>query len=158
MRTIIHDLEDTSFLSLRSDDVLISDVDNSCIGCFTCWVKTPFSCIYKDKIINSGLQILNSDELIIISKYINGCYSSKVKRILERSISYVEPFFTLRNNEIHHLERKPKKIDFKIYFYNKNITDKDKIVSKHLVTANKKNLNTLCPNLYFYNSYKEINL
>ncbi len=158
MRTIIHDLEDTSFLNLGSEDVLVSDVNNSCIGCFNCWVKTPFWCIHKDKIINNGKLILDSDELIIISKCNNGCYSSKVKRILERSISYVEPFFTIRNKEIHHLSRTPKKLGFKVYFYGDKITVDDKRVAELLVEANMRNLNTTSPTLYFYNSYKEINL
>ena len=117
MRTIIHDLKDTSFLNLNSEDLLVSDVNKSCIGCFNCWVKTPFCCIHNDKITNIGKLILDSDELIIISKCVDGSYSSKVKRIIERSISYVEPFFTIRNKEIHHLSRLSKKLNFKIYFY-----------------------------------------
>ena len=97
MRTIIHDLKDISHLKLNSDDILVGEVKNNCIGCFSCWVKHPLNCIFNDKIKNNGKNVLDSDELIIISKCVNGSYSSKVKRILERSISYVLPFFTVRN-------------------------------------------------------------
>lgn len=158
MRTIIHDLRDTSFLNLNSEDVLVSDVSNSCVGCFNCWVKTPFCCVHKDKIVNNGKLVLNSDELIIISKCVDGSYSSKVKRIIERSISYVEPFFTIRNKEIHHLSRPNKKLNFKVYFYGDKITSNDKNVAQLLVKANMKNLNTTDPDLYFPKSYKEISL
>lgn len=158
MRTIIHDLEDTSYLKVNNNDILVSNSNKSCIGCFSCWVKTPLNCIFKDKISTNGKNILDSDELIIISKCINGCYSSKTKNILERSISYVEPFFTIRNNEIHHKTRTNKKLNFKVYFYNKDITDNDKEISKILLEANIKNLNTNYPEIYFYNDYKEITL
>ena len=158
MRTIIHDLEDISFLNLSSNDLLVNDVNNSCIGCFNCWVKKPFLCVHNDKIINIGKLILDSDELILISKCVDGSYSSKVKRIIERSISYVEPFFTIRNKEIHHLSRLPKKLNFKVYFYGDKITSNDKNVAELLVKANMKNLNTTNPTVCFFNSYKEISL
>ena len=75
---------------------------------------------------------------------------------LERSISYVEPFFTIRNNEIHHRTRTNKKLNFKIYFYGNNITEKDKEVAKVFCEANMNNLNTNYPEVYFYDDYKEI--
>ena len=156
MRTTIHDLEDTSFLNLNDDDVLVSDAEKNCIGCFSCWVKTPFNCIHKDKISNNGETILNSDDLIVISRCTYGSYSSKVKRIIERSISYVEPFFTIRNNEIHHRSRTNKKLNFKIYFYGDNITERDKEVAKVFCEANMNNLNTNYPEVYFYDDYEEI--
>ena len=114
MRTIIHDLEDTSFLKLNDTDVLVSDAEKSCIGCFSCWVRKPLECVHKDNITYNGKKILESDELIIISKFTYGTYSSKVKKIIERSISFVEPFFTIRNGEIHHKVRIDKKINFKV--------------------------------------------
>lgn len=143
-------------MNLNDDDVLVSDAEKNCIGCFSCWVKTPFNCIHKDKISNNGETILNSDDLIVISRCTYGSYSSKVKRIIERSISYVEPFFTIRNNEIHHRSRINKKLNFKIYFYGNNITDKDKEISKVFCEANMNNLNTNYPEVYFYDNYKEI--
>lgn len=155
MRTIIYDLEDTSYFNLNDNDILINDECKHCIGCFSCWTKTPFDCIHKDKISNNGRELLNSDELIIISKYTYGTYSSKIKKILERSISYVEPFFTLRNNEIHHKTRTNKKLNFKVYFYGNNINKE--LVTKY-INANMYNLNTNKPEIYFYNDYKEIKL
>ena len=158
MRTIIHDLEDTSYLKVNNNDILVSNSNKSCIGCFSCWVKTPLNCIFKDKISTNGKNILDSDELIIISKCINGCYSSKTKNILERSISYVEPFFTIRNNEIHHKARNDKKLNFKVFFYGDDISDIDKKTVTKLVLANQKNLNTKDPEIYFINNIKEIKI
>lgn len=159
MRTIIHDLDNIDFLNVKSDDNVINNVDNnSCVGCFKCWVKEPLKCTFKDKISENGKNILNSDELIIISKCIDGSYSYKVKRILERSISYVEPFFVMRDNEIHHKTRTDKKINFKVYFYNNYINEMTKETASKLVKANQKNLNTNEPEIYFVSDLKEIKI
>ena len=82
----------------------------------------------------------------------------KLKKIIERSISFVEPFFTIRNGEIHHKVRIDKKINFKVYFNGENITEEDKKIATRFVEANMNNLNTNYPEIYFYNDYKEINI
>ena len=77
-------------MKLNDTDVLVSDAEKSCIGCFSCWVRKPLECVRKDNITYNGKKILESDELIIISKFTYGTYSSKVKKIIERSISFVD--------------------------------------------------------------------
>ena len=84
--------------------------------------------------------IKDSDELILISKCRYGCYSAPVKRVFERCIGYVLPFFTMRNNEIHHESRYDKKIKLSTYFYG-NISRVDRKCIEKLVSANSINLN-----------------
>lgn len=156
MRIIIHDLKNIDFLDLKEDDFAIDcNAITNCVGCFSCWIKHPLECISKDKIKNNGALLLKSDKLIIISNCINGCYSSKVKRVLERSISYVEPFFTLRNKEVHHMSRISKKLKFDIIFYG-DITSCDKDIANKLVIANMNNLNSEIPNLHFIDDIPKI--
>lgn len=156
MRTIIHDFENLDFLDLNSDDVVLENkIKNSCVGCFSCWVKKSFECIFKDQFKNNGKTLLNSDELVIISKCVNGCYSSLVKRILERSISYVRPYFGIREGEIHHKVRTEKQLDFKVIFYN-DVSDEEKEVAYSLINANRKNLNTKRPEVIFVDEIKKI--
>ena len=157
MRTIIHDLEDNDFFELESANILDGNDCHNCVGCFKCWTHGK-TCVIKDKYYNNGEKILDSDELIIISKCNNGCYSSKVKKMLERSISLLEPYFTFRNHEIHHKTKTDKKLNFKVYFYGENITDKEKIIAKKLVKRNILNINKNKNEIYFYNYYKEINI
>lgn len=147
MKTIIHDLED---FRLDNTFVINSNISN-CKGCFNCWVKTPRRCIYKDKNISSIL--LASDEIIIISKCVNGCYSFKVKKILERCIGFVEPFFVIRNKEIHHKPRTTKKIFLSVYFYGE-VTDQERKTAIKLVQANSKNFNVSINKIVFDNIYK----
>ena len=86
------------------------------------------------------LKHLNSDELILISKNRFGCYSEGVKKVLERCIGYVLPYFTIRNKHIHHASRYDKKLKLTTYFYG-DITDNDYKCLDSLVKANSINLN-----------------
>ena len=144
MKTIIHDLEhlDKELFNIKDDDVVIkaNECKNSCIGCFSCWVKHPKVCIYKDEYSNITDSLKNSDELIIISKNRFGCYSESVKRVLERCIGYVLPYFTIRDKHIHHASRYDKKIKLITYFYG-DITNQDLECLDSLVKANSINLN-----------------
>lgn len=157
MRTIIHDLDNINFLDINDNDNIINNTNNNCIGCFNCWIRKPLNCIWKDDIKEIGKKLLDSDELIIISKCINGSCSSKVKKILERSISYVEPYFTIRDKEIHHKVRTNKQLIFKVFFYGV-LSKTDIDTATKLVHANKRNLNTLNPEILFINDVKEIKL
>lgn len=151
MRTIISDID----LNFNEGDIVIREAIYNCVGCFKCWVKHPFKCCMKDNIQYNGKTLYDSDELVIISKCVNGSYSSSVKRILERSISYVEPCFGLRYDEVHHMVRSDKKLDFKIIFYG-DIDPDTKEIARALAHANMKNLNTKRPEVIFFKTKEEI--
>ena len=144
MKTIIHDLElfDKELFDISDSDVVINanDCNNSCIGCFSCWIKHPKRCIYKDEYSDITQSLKNSDELIIISRNRYGCYSESVKRVFERCIGYVLPYFTIRDKHIHHASRYDKKLKLTTYFYG-DITDNDYKCLDKLVKANSINLN-----------------
>ena len=146
MKTIITDLDNLNkdYFNITSEDKIIyaNECKNSCIGCFSCWVKHPRYCIYKDNYSNIVDYLKDSTELIIISKNRYGCYSKKVKQILERCIGYVLPYFTIRNNEIHHASRFKDRIIFNAYFYG-SFSNNDKCCLYNLVKANSVNLNAL---------------
>lgn len=159
MRTIIHDFKEDSLkkINFYDDDIVINsrDVTKGCIGCFSCWVKHPKVCIHNDSIREIVDNIKNSDELIIISECRYGCYSSYVKRVLERCIGYVLPFFTIRDNMIHHKSRYDKKIRFNTYFYG-DISNWDKICLRELVRANAINLEAMDYRVNFISNIKEL--
>ena len=159
MRTIIHDLNPKELKSFKfcQDDILISGLEckNHCIGCFSCWIKHPKKCTLKDEFSNIVEYLKDSEELIIISKSRYGCYSAPVKKVLERSIRYVLPYFTIRNNEIHHTSRYTKKIKFKVNFYG-DITKEEKLISNDLVKANSINLNADIYEVNYFKNTKEL--
>ena len=143
MRTILHDLDINIInkFKFNEDDIVINcnECKNSCIGCFSCWTKTPTKCALKDNFYNITDYLKKSTDFIIISKNRYGCYSENIKRVLERCIGYVLPYFTIRNGKIHHKLRYNKKLNFITYFYgviNKN----DEICLNKLAKANSINL------------------
>lgn len=159
MRTIIHDLnkKDLKKIKFQKEDILISSIEcqKHCIGCFSCWIKHPKKCALTDEFSNIVEYIKDSTELIIISKSRYGCYSAPVKRVLERCIGYVLPYFTIRNNEIHHATRYNHKLKFRAFLYG-DITKNDKIVSNDLVKANSINLNADDYEVNYFKNTKEL--
>ena len=165
MTVLIHDLTENelhSILPKINDNIRVITNDGTiekCIGCFSCWVKTPCKCILKDDYNRLGSLYSNCDELIIVTKCYYGCYSPFIKNVLDRSINYVLPYFTLRNNEIHHTSRYPEKLKLSVYVYGDNITDAEKNTMKDLVLANFINLNGSSYGIYFsdnISSFKEL--
>lgn len=143
MRIIIHDLEekDLSKLNLSKLDHIINSLEceNSCIGCFSCWIKHPKVCCYNDEFSNLPNLIKDADEWLIISKSRYGCYSTSIKRVLERCIGYVLPYFCLREGMIHHELRYDKKLLFHTIFYG-DINKQDERCLFDLTKANSINL------------------
>ena len=143
MKTIITDINEyDSIIDVDSNDkvILARDCKNSCIGCFSCWIKHPKKCIYKDNYSDIVEYLKVSDELVIISKNRYGCYSETVKRVFERCIGYVLPYFTIRDKHIHHASRYKKRIKLTTYFYG-DINDDDIACLNNLVKANSINMN-----------------
>ena len=156
MKTIIHDLKENEIEFNKDDKILVSNTcNNNCIGCFSCWIKHPKKCALKDEYSNITEYIKDSDELVLISKNRYGCYSSEVKKTLERCIGYVLPYFEIRNNEIHHKSRYNKKLKLSTYFYG-NISNKDKECLEKLVKANAINLNAYDYSITYIKNIEEI--
>ena len=159
MRTIIHDLNEKELKKIKfnKDDKLISalNCNKNCIGCFSCWVKHPKRCGIKDEFSNIAEYIKDSDEFVLISKCRYGCYSSSIKRVLERCIGYVLPYFTIRDNEIHHQSRYDNKIKLCTYFYG-DISLEDKKCVDKLVKANAINLNASEYKINYVDNLKEL--
>ncbi len=152
MKIIIHDSKN---LKTSSNDIVLTESKYHCIGCFKCWFKTPLECCQSDEVKDLGKLFLSCDELIIISKCTCGSYSSKVKKILERSLSYVEPYFEMRSKNIHHKIRRKNKLTMSVYFYG-NITERSKQIAKKLIYNNAINYNATIEKIDFFNNIREI--
>lgn len=162
MKLLIHDLTDEelkrTFKKIPDDIIFISN-DNSikkCIGCFNCWIKTPATCIIKDQYQHMGKLISQSEEIIIITKCTYGGYSPFVKNVMDRSISYIHPYFAIRNGEMHHKIRYTQQINLSVHFYGSDITTEEKNTAKKLVKGNSLNFNVKEYSINFYNNIDEI--
>ena len=159
MRLIIHDLsveqcEASGLNTLSEEENVIVNANGEnhyCIGCFACWLKTPGRCVIKDEYQEMGIKLSKVDELLIISKATFGSYSSAVKNVLDRSIAYVLPYFSIRNGEMHHGERYHKNLKVSAAFYG-DMTEVEKKTALNLVMANAVNLNGAIEEVDFFES------
>ncbi|MDP4144333.1 MAG: flavodoxin family protein [Bacillota bacterium] len=162
MKLLIHDLDIKNFEKLfpnsfENTKIISNDgTIHHCIGCFGCWVKTPGACIIRDNYGDMGEYLSKCTELIIISKCCYGGFSPFVKNVLDRSISYVHPYFVIRNKEMHHQRRYKNRLDIKVWFYGENITEGEKQTAQRLVKANSINFDCNVSSVIFINSIWEI--
>lgn len=166
MKLILHDLTDEDFNKITNkiseETKVICQKDNikKCLGCFSCWIKTPGKCILHDEYNQMGQLLSDSNEVIVISKCCYGSYSPFIKNLLDRSISYVLPYFTIKNNEMHHIPRYNHTFKFSVFTYGQ-ATDMEKETLKSLIERNCLNLNIAkynfkyCDNLFMDHELKE---
>ena len=140
----------------NEEDILVNvcDIHRYCIGCFGCWLKTPGKCIIKDGFEDMGQRLSQVNEFILISKATFGSYSSAVKNVLDRSISYVLPFFEIRNGEMHHGERYHNDLTISALFYG-DMSEEEKRTAENLVKANAVNLNAALGKVHFVGSMND---
>lgn len=162
-KLIIHDLDQSQCQMLgmdqmKEDNIIIdsSHISKYCIGCFGCWLKTPGTCVVKDEFQNMGENLSKVDELVIISKSSFGSFSSSVKNVLDRSISYVMPFFEIRKGEMHHAERYHKNLVITAAIYGADITELERETYENLVKANALNLNGTIGKVLFVEKTEDV--
>ena len=148
MRLVIHDLDEKEWNRIQSEytgDRVISDSGSihPCIGCFSCWNKTPGRCVIRDGYENMGELIHHADEVIVISHYTYGGFSGFVKNVFDRSLGYVLPQFEVVNGESHHRKRYEETKPFTFIFRGPPLTREEKAGASRYVRA-------LCANFRGY--------
>lgn len=153
MKLIIHDLtpEEGQKLLLAENAKVISDngTIHPCTGCFGCWIKTPAQCVIRDPYGNMGELLSKCDELTLISRCTYGGFSPFVKNVLDRSISYIHPYFTITNGEMHHRKRYRHSFGLSACFYGDDITEPEKKIARDLVHSNSVNLGCTVTKIVF---------
>lgn len=146
MRLIISDLERDErrrlFPQPLAETIWLEEEGpiHHCLGCFGCWVKTPGVCVIRDQYGDMGEMLSKCTEVIIISHCCYGGFSPFVKNVLDRSISYLHPYFTIRNGRMHHRRRYKNHFHLQVWFYGEDITVMEKETAEKLVKANAINM------------------
>ena len=140
MNLIIHDLNEEEWNKVSTkysgwEVISYSDTIKPCAGCFGCWIKSPGECVIKDGYNKMGELIHKADEVVVISRYTYGGFSSFVKNIFDRSIGWVLPFFEIYEGEMHHKKRYPEDKSFTFIFKGKDFSEEDKEDARKYVTA-----------------------
>ncbi|WP_022764067.1 flavodoxin family protein [Butyrivibrio sp. XPD2006] len=146
MNLLIHDLDEKEWEEIAEDyrgwEVIAPSKEiKPCVGCFGCWLKTPGQCVIKDGYDRMGALIHQADELVVMSKYTYGGFSSFVKNVFDRSIGWVLPYFTIVDNEMHHRKRYPEDKKITVIFRGNDLTKEDQADAKRYVEA-------VCRNFY----------
>ena len=145
MKLLIHDLSAAEWAevaqrfegwSVVSDDGGI----RPCMGCFGCWVKTPGRCVLNDAYAHMPRLLAEADEVLVMSRYTYGGFSSFVKNVFDRSIGYVLPFFEVVDGEMHHKARCSSKVPVSFGFRGEGLTEMDKLRARVYVQAVCRNL------------------
>lgn len=157
---MLSDLEVSAQYRVNTDGFNIINAKRAyakCKGCFGCWVKTPSKCVLKDGMQDLGIKILSSDEIVIISKMLYGGFSVEVKRLWDRCIPGVLPFFTTREGKLHHKGRFKNNPKMRFYFYDtKDCTEQEKELAKNLAKANAINFMSVDYDVKFFDSLDDL--
>ena len=83
----------------------------NCAGCFSCWTKTPGTCIHKDDMTRELFpKWLASDLVVYASPLYHFTVNAEMKTFIERTLPVLEPFFLKHNGRTYHpLREKPPK-------------------------------------------------
>ncbi|MEA5059996.1 hypothetical protein SDC9_160917 [bioreactor metagenome] len=137
MKLVLHDLPHGVPENMVNDgDRIVSATGPKapCVGCFGCWLKTPSSCVLRDRIGDMANYLAECEELLIISKTYIGGLAPDTKNLLDRSIGYLLPFMrTLKlpdengklRKEQHHALRYKKSFRITLVAYGKEAFEEE---------------------------------
>jgi multimeric flavodoxin WrbA len=136
--SIIKELESKGF---DIETILLQNTKVApCQGCFDCWVKTPGECRTDDDGREIAKKMVQSQLIIHFTPITFGGYSSELKKVIDRFIPTILPFFAKREGETHHKYRyKNRASIIAIGFLNKSNREQESTF-KELVYRNSLNM------------------
>jgi len=78
---------------------------NHCLGCFTCWTKTPGVCVHKDDMPELLEKIRQADVLVYATPLYVFTVSGLMKDFMDRHIPDLDPHIVKRGNQYIHPPR-----------------------------------------------------
>jgi len=79
---------------------------NPCIGCFTCWTKTPGVCIHKNDDMPALLEkLIEADIVVYATPLYVFTVTAQMKAFMDRHIPILEPFIIERDGQYIHPPR-----------------------------------------------------
>ncbi|MDO5293943.1 MAG: CPBP family glutamic-type intramembrane protease [bacterium] len=81
---------------------------HSCIGCNSCWIKTPGKCAIKDDYEALFKKIVLADKIVFLAEERLGMVSYQMKNIIDRMIAVDVPYTCIKNGQTRHCSRYKK--------------------------------------------------
>ena len=74
-----------------------------CIGCFTCWTKTPGTCVHKDDMATELFPKWREADIVVYATPLyNYTVTSLLKAFIERTLPSSQPFFEIHEGRMFH--------------------------------------------------------
>lgn len=112
----------------------------ACLGCFGCWVKTPGTCVIKDRQNEFNKAYMANDIVILITQIKYGTYEPAIKTMLDRNIPNLLPYFETIKGETHHQARYKKYPEFIVVGYGESLSQEEVETFKGIIHANSINM------------------
>jgi multimeric flavodoxin WrbA len=75
----------------------------NCIGCYTCWTKTPGTCVHKDDMTNDLFPKWRESEIVVYATPLyNYAMTAMLKAFIERTLPAAQPFFEIHRGRMFH--------------------------------------------------------
>lgn len=103
-----------------------------CIGCWTCWLKTPGKCIHKD-LDEFYRAFLGADRVIIFSKANQSFVSGRLKTLFDRMIPHYLPYINYKQGESMHFPRYERYPDIEVYYEGEFETGEEREIYENYV-------------------------
>jgi multimeric flavodoxin WrbA len=101
---------------------------NACIGCWSCWLKTPGRCVMKDQMTEIYSDYVNSDTVILLMSTAQGFINHQAKAFFDRTIPHYHPYIELVGGECHHVARYDHYPDLVFYVETEGLTNQEEQV------------------------------
>ena len=92
------------------------DKIKACIGCWSCWVKTPGRCICKDSMAETCPDYVNADKVILLMDTAQGFINHNAKAFIDRTIPHYHPYIEIVAGECHHKARYERYPELHFYY------------------------------------------
>ncbi len=87
----------------------------NCIGCWSCWIRTPGKCVHSD--LNEFYRAyLAADKVILFSKVTGNFVSGNLKSLFDRMLPLFLPYITYKSGESMHVPRYEKYPEVEVYY------------------------------------------
>jgi len=105
---------------------VLEDMDvHSCLGCWSCWCKSPGLCVLQDDAEKIFKAVIHADLVIMASPIIAGFTSALLKMITDRLIVLMHPYIEFIQGESHHQKRYDKYPELGLLLLKEKDTDEE---------------------------------
>jgi multimeric flavodoxin WrbA/putative sterol carrier protein len=102
-------LEGAREVGAETEVIYLRDLEiKHCIGCFTCWTKTPGVCVHKDDMTKVLSRLAKAEMVVYATPLYVFTMSGLMKDMMDRMIPMAQPYIVERGNHYIHPPRYPQ--------------------------------------------------